>query len=105
MFVVSVTIFVKPQFVGQFIDATLDNARNTRREAGNIRFDVLQAEDDASCFMLYEAYRDKSDLALHQQTGHYLRWKQAVTEWMAQPRQRVQHQALFFDDDVVNPLF
>ena len=45
MYVVSVTIFVNPDRVMAFIDATLENARNTRKEPGNLRFDVLQAEE------------------------------------------------------------
>ena len=96
MYVVCVTIFVKPQFVQSFIDATLDNARNTRKESGNIRFDVLQAEEDPNRFLFYEAYQTKTDFAAHQQTAHYLNWKQTVADWMAQPRQGVRHQALFF---------
>ena len=46
MYIVSVTVHVRPEFVKQFIPAILDNARNTRKEPGNIRFDVSQAEDD-----------------------------------------------------------
>jgi autoinducer 2-degrading protein len=99
MYVVSVTIFVKPEFQQSFIEATFDNARNTRREPGNVRFDVLQSEDDSNRFLLYEAYQQKEDFARHQQTEHYLRWKQAVTDHMAQPRQGVKHHALFFGDD------
>ena len=76
MYVVAVTAFVKPQNVQQFIAATLDNARSTRKEPGNLRFDVLQAEEDKSRFMLYEAYKTKDDFAAHQQTPHYLKWKQ-----------------------------
>ena len=98
MYVVAVTIHVKPEFVAPFKEATLDNARNTRREAGNLRFDVLQAEDDAARFMLYEAYRQKDDFAKHQQTEHYLRWKNAVADWMAQPRQGIKHNSIFFGD-------
>src|SRR5437588_8353282 len=98
MYVVAVTIFVKPQFVEQFREATLDNARNTRKEPGNVRFDVLQAEDDPARFLLYEAYRAKDDFAAHQQTVHYLRWKTAVTDWMAQPRQGVKHRSVFFGE-------
>jgi autoinducer 2-degrading protein len=97
MFVVSVTVFVKPGFEKQFIEATLDNARNTRQEPGNVRFDVLQADEDPKRFLLYEAYRGKDDFAKHQQTEHYLRWKQMVAEWMAQPRQGVKHSSVFFD--------
>jgi autoinducer 2-degrading protein len=98
MYVVSVTTFVKPQYTQSFIDATLDNARNTRLEPGNIRFDVLQAEDDPGRFLLYEAYQVRDDFAKHQQTQHYLRWKQAVTDFMAQPRQGVKHHSIFFGD-------
>jgi autoinducer 2-degrading protein len=98
MYVVAVTVFVKPPNVQAFIDATLDNARNTRREPGNLRFDVLQAEDDPNRFLLYEAYRAKEDFTAHQQTPHYLKWKQTVADWMAQPRQGVKHHSIFFGD-------
>ena len=98
MYVVAVTIFVKPEHLAAFIDATLDNARNTRKEPGNVRFDVSQAEDDPSRFLLYEVYREKDDFAKHQQTEHYLRWKSSVADWMAQPRVGVKHNSLFFGD-------
>ena len=99
MYVVAVTVFVKPEHVQSFIQATLDNARNTRREPANIRFDVLRAEDDPNRFLLYEVYRAKDDFARHQQTQHYLRWKSSVADWMAQPRQAVKHdEVIFFGD-------
>jgi autoinducer 2-degrading protein len=98
MYVSAVTIFVKPEAVERFIAATLDNARNTRKEPGNLRFDVLRAEDDPNRFLLYEVYVVKDDLARHQQTEHYLRWKDAVAGWMAQPRQGVRHLPLFYGD-------
>lgn len=98
MYVVAVTVWVKPEFLDQWKDAVLDNARNTRKEPGNVRFDVLQSEDDPTRFLLYEAYHTKEDFATHQKTEHYLRWKNAVADWMAQPRQGVKHNSLFFGD-------
>ena len=98
MYVVTVTIFVKPECLAQFQEATLENARNTRHEPGNLRFDVLQAEDDPTRFLLYEAYREKADFAAHQQTEHYFRWKDRATDLMAQPRQGVKHNSLFYGD-------
>ena len=95
MYVVSVTIHVKPENVQQFSEAVLDNARNTVKEPGNIRFDVAQAEDDKNRFLLYEVYKTKDDFAKHQQTPHYLKWKEAVAPWMAQPRVGVKHNSLF----------
>lgn len=98
MYVVSVTVFVKPEFVDSFIEATLDNARNTRSEPGNVRFDVLRAVDDPGRFLLYEAYHDEDGFSAHHQAEHYLRWKQTVAEWMAQPRQATKHNSVFFGD-------
>jgi autoinducer 2-degrading protein len=96
MYVVSVTIWVKPGTELQFVEATVENARHTRQEPGNVRFDVLRAEEDPCRFLLYEAYKSKDDFAAHQQTAHYLKWKSTVADWMAQPRQGVRHLSVFF---------
>ena len=103
MYVVSVTVHVKSDFVPRFIEAALDNARNTRLEPGNIRFDVSQAEDDPTRFLLYEVYHSKDDFAAHQRTAHYLRFKDAVADWMAQPRQGIRHRTIFFGDAETPP--
>ena len=101
MYVVCVTVFVKPELLQPFIDATFDNARATRKESANVRFDVIQAEDDPTRFMLYEAYQSKDGFVDHQKTQHYAAWKTKVADWMAQPRQGVKHNALFFGDSTV----
>lgn len=98
MFVVAVTVLVKPEFVEQFKTAILDNARNTRKEPGNVRFDVCQSEEDPSQFLLYEVYQTPEDFAAHQQTPHFLRWRDTVADWMAKPRERVKARTLFFGD-------
>jgi autoinducer 2-degrading protein len=51
--------------------------------------------------MLYEAYQSKAAFTAHQQTPHYLKWKVTVADWMAQPRQGVKHNAIFFGDAAV----
>lgn len=98
MFVVAVTVFVKPEFVEPFKEATLDNARNTRKEPGNVRFDVLQSQDDPARFLLYEVYHSPDGFTAHKATEHYARWNAKVTDWMAQPRQGVKHDTIFFGD-------
>jgi autoinducer 2-degrading protein len=98
MYIVAVTIVVQPNKVEDFKRAILDNAKNTRLEVDNFRFDVCQAEDDSTRFMLYEVYRNKDALAKHQQTEHYLRWKNAVADWMAQPRQGAKYLPIFYGD-------
>jgi autoinducer 2-degrading protein len=99
MYVVAVTIFVKPESIPAFIEATLDNARHTRHEPGNLRFDVSQGETEPTRFLLYEAYHAKEDFLKHQQTAHYFRWKDTVDNFMVQPRQGVKHYSVFFGDE------
>jgi autoinducer 2-degrading protein len=101
MYVACVNVFVKPEFVEPFKAAILDNASNTRKEPGNIRFDVCQGDEDPTRFVLYEVYRTKEDFARHQETVHYLRWKNAVTDWMAQPRQSGKFRPIFFGEERV----
>jgi autoinducer 2-degrading protein len=95
MYVVCVTVHVKPDHVDDFVAAILDNARNTRREPGNLRFDVLRQEQDPARFTLYEVYRTPDDFAAHQKTPHYLTFRDKVADWMAEPRVGVRHHSLF----------
>src|SRR5262249_9602144 len=41
MYVVCVSVHVKPEFTERFLEATLDNARYTRKEPVNMLFDVV----------------------------------------------------------------
>jgi autoinducer 2-degrading protein len=95
MHVVCVHVHVQPEHRDAFIQITLENARNTIQEPGNLRFDVIQRVDDPNRFMLYEVYRDEAGMAAHKQTAHYARWAEAVGPWMAEPRQGIKHVNLF----------
>jgi len=86
MYVVCVKIQVLAEHVDAFIAATRDNARGTREEPGNVRFDVLRGNDDPTRFFLYEVYKEEAGFKAHQQTEHYLRWKETVAPMMAAPR-------------------
>lgn len=91
MIVTIVHIAVKPEHVEQFILATIENHQNSITEKGNLRFDVLRHRDDPSLFTLYEAYESDEAAAAHKTTAHYLKWREAVEPWMAQPRRGIAH--------------
>jgi autoinducer 2-degrading protein len=86
MLVTLVHVHVLPEHVVDFIEATRPNHAGAVAEPGCLRFDVLQASDNPTWFVLYEAYRDASAAAAHKATDHYLAWKTAVAGWMAEPR-------------------
>jgi len=95
MHVTLVHVAVKPGNIDDFIEATRRNHEASTQEPGNRRFDVLQSSDDPSRFVLYEAYASAEDAAAHKETAHYLAWRAAVADWMAEPRQGIPYTGLF----------
>lgn len=95
MIIVHVHVHVKPEAVEAFEAATLENARNSVREPGVVRFDVLRQEDDPTRFLLMEIYRTPEDPARHKATAHYAAWRDAVERMMAEPRRSVKYHATF----------
>ena len=94
MHVTLVHVHVKPGHVDDFIRASQANHEASVREPGNRRFDVLQSSDDPARFILYEAYATAEDAAAHKLTAHYLAWREAVADWMAEPRQGIPYHGL-----------
>ena len=95
MYVTVVNVHVKPEHVVAFVDSLRANHEGSVREPGNLRFDVLQSIEDPSRFILYEAYRDEASAKAHKETAHYAAWRDAATDWMAEPRVGVRYDGLF----------
>ncbi|HTF82633.1 MAG TPA: antibiotic biosynthesis monooxygenase [Cytophagales bacterium] len=95
MFTTIVHIFVKPEYITEFIKATQANHQSSIKEDGNFRFDVLQDANDPSKFVLYESYATEEAVVKHKETPHYLLWRDTVAPYMAKPREGVKHITLF----------
>lgn len=95
MLVVHVHVHVKPDCVNEFLQASLENAKESVREPGIVRFDVIQQEDDPTRFVLVEVYRTPGDPARHKETAHYAKWRDTVAEMMAEPRSSVKYCNIF----------
>ena len=98
MKIMHVFIQVKPEHVAAFKAATIENAGNSIQEPGIVRFDVIQQEDDPTCFVLVEVYRTPDDPARHKETAHYQKWLDTAEEMMAVPRTRIFYTNIFPDD-------
>jgi len=99
MLIVHVHVHVKPEFTNAFLQATVENARNSIQEPGIARFDVVQQADDPSRFVLLEVYRTPDAIDQHKTTAHYARWRDAVAGMMAEPRSRVEFSNVFPGDE------
>lgn len=98
MLVVHVNVRVTPESVEAFKQATLANARESVKEPGIARFDVVQQQDDPTRFVLVEAYRTADASAAHKETKHYQTWRDAVAPMMAEGRSSVKFLNVFPDE-------
>lgn len=97
MLIVHVHVHVKPESMASFRQATIENAQSSVEEPGIARFDVVQQQDDETRFVLIEAYRTPEAAAAHKETAHYAKWRDAVANMMAEPRQSVKYEEVFPD--------
>ena len=95
MHVTLVHVRVRPESIEAFVEATRRNHESSIQELGNRRFDVLQDPQHATRFILYEAYVDEAAAKAHKETAHYLAWRDAVADMMAQPRRGEPMNGLF----------
>src|SRR5580693_7186013 len=95
MLVVHVHVRVRPGQAGEFLAATLVNARASLAEPGILRFDVIQDQADPAHVVLVEVYRDDEASAAHKLTPHYATWRDAVAGMMAEPRESVRYSVVF----------
>jgi autoinducer 2-degrading protein len=98
LIVVHVHAHVKPDGVEAFRAASIENSRESRREPGVLRFDVVQSTEDPTRFVLVEVYRTPDAPAAHKATAHYARWRDAVADLMAEPRTSVKYVNIAPDD-------
>jgi autoinducer 2-degrading protein len=91
MIVTFVHIWIKPEYIDDFIVASTENHQHSIKEPGNLRFDLVQDANDASKFVIYEAYASDADAAAHKETAHYNKWRTTVADWMAKPRVGEKH--------------
>jgi autoinducer 2-degrading protein len=86
MIVTCVYVHVKSDAIKDFIEASVENHKESVNEPGNLRFDFLQQSDDPCRFMIYEAYESEEAAAAHKNTRHYIKWRDTVAGYMDDPR-------------------
>lgn len=96
---VIVNIQVKGNKVDAFIQETIKNVQGSLQEEEIVSFDFLQSKEDPKKFLLIEVYKNEASVVSHQQTTHYLLWKEAVIGMMEQPRIKTAYSNIFPKDN------
>lgn len=88
MYIVVVHSHIKEEHIERFREITIQNAESSRREAGCVRFDILQQADDPSRFTFIEMFKSEEDGAAHQETNHFKKWLEEAPTLMVESRTR-----------------
>ena len=95
MNMIIVRLEVKPDRVNDFLQLVTFNATESRKEPGNLRFDVVLSLDNPTLFRLYEVYRDEAAVAAHQATPHYAKWRAEIEALLVTPRLSEKFKSVF----------
>lgn len=58
---------------------------HTRKEPGNLRYDLLRRADGAPGFHLYEAYVDEAAVQAHRDSAHFIAYRAKIGAWVTEP--------------------
>ena len=84
MYIVNVPIQIAEGFKEQFVAGIKENASHAQNdEPGCLQFNVIQDANDNNRIWVYEVYKDEEAFAAHQQSPHYLKFRDMADEWRA----------------------
>lgn len=90
-----VKVRIKPQERERFLKAIeVDALGSERDEAGCLRFNVLQDQEDENVYYFYEVYRDEAALEAHRKAPHYAVWR-AAADTLDGPTQATRTRSVF----------
>lgn len=79
MFVLVVSLKVKPERREDFLKAAQEDSRGSSNDEPNcLRFDVVEDNANPNHFYFYEVYRNEEALKEHTAAPHYQVWRAAV---------------------------
>ncbi len=94
MDITHVYVHVHDSYIADFIQASTQDAMQSKDEPGHVDFTLLQQSDDPTRFVLVEIYASAGAAAAHKETEHYRSWHDTVEPMMAEPRQHVKFRQL-----------
>lgn len=67
-----------------FVERTTANVCGSRKEAENVRFDLLHSSQAASTYVLFEVYKTKEASDAHKEQSHFTEWRPWLLEQLAE---------------------
>jgi quinol monooxygenase YgiN len=100
MHIVHVFFNVKKEYIDKFKEISKQNAENSLREEGIVRFDVMQEQDNNCRFILQEIYLSPGEQLKHRETEHFKKWKSQVNDLLEEEYTFIKYTNVFPVDNV-----
>jgi (4S)-4-hydroxy-5-phosphonooxypentane-2,3-dione isomerase len=89
-----VYLSVAPKNRDALVFEAMENARQSLKENGVQRFDVLHQADNPNKLALFEVYDSPKSLDAHRQTSHFKRWQEKALPLLSKPREKILYQII-----------
>lgn len=68
---INATVYIKPDELDTFLSIGNDLISETRKEPGNIKFDLYKNNNGASSFVFIETYQSQEAIIEHRDSNHF----------------------------------
>ncbi|EMJ97949.1 putative quinol monooxygenase [Leptospira sp. WS58.C1] len=85
---------ILPERIQEFLEISSELSRESLKENGVLRFDLLQNDGDEGRFLIIEAYESESKRKSHLETPHFVNWRRTVPEMFSQGTTTVYYKPL-----------
>lgn len=74
------TILIREQFKNEMVEALKKVTDGTRKEEGNISYDLFQDINDPLKYIILETWKSQDAIKEHNQTEHYKTFKKDIAD-------------------------
>ena len=85
MLVVIANVYLKENQDNEFINAAKPCIEGTRKEAGNISYNLNKNIGSENVYTFIEEWKSKEDLDLHMKTDHFVAFGSAIESILVKP--------------------
>jgi (4S)-4-hydroxy-5-phosphonooxypentane-2,3-dione isomerase len=92
MYSLFITVDVRPDKIGEFVEAITENAKaSLRDEPGCLAFDVHRDHETPTRFYFYEVYIDEAAVTHHRGAPHFARWQETAKDVLVEGSRQATH--------------
>ncbi|MCC8146443.1 MAG: antibiotic biosynthesis monooxygenase, partial [Bacteroidales bacterium] len=81
---ITAQFFIKPEYVEKFKSLTSELIKNTRKEEGNVFYQLYQSVENPNDFIFYEIFKDQESLDAHSNAAYFEEFLKSIEGFSTQ---------------------